>query len=159
MTPLVVEWRRLAVEGETCERCGSTGANVRAAVTAMRPVLAAKGLALDLREVELPPEEIAHSNEVLIDGVPIEELVGGQRAASDCPSCGDLVGEPCTCRTVRIGDEEYEELPELLIAAAIMTAADRRIRGDHRRPPGLDGGIGGGCGCGCGSSGDSSCCR
>ncbi len=53
MTPLVVEWRHLAVEGETCERCGGTGANVRAAVEAMAPVLAAQGIVLELREVEL----------------------------------------------------------------------------------------------------------
>jgi len=126
MRPLVVEWRHLAVEGETCERCGSTGANVRAAVEAMGPVLAVQGLALELREVELLPEEIAHSNEILIDGTAIEELVGGETAASDCPSCGDLVGAPCACRTVKVGDEEHEELPESLIAAAIITAADRR---------------------------------
>lgn len=126
MTPLVVEWCHLAVGGETCERCGSTGANVRAAVEAMRPVLAAQGIALELREVELPPEEIAHSNEVLVDGTLIEELVGGETAVSDCASCGDLVGAPCACRTVMVGGVEHEELPESLIAAAIMTAADRR---------------------------------
>ena len=63
MTPLVVEWRHLAVEGETCERCGSTGANVRAAVETMGPVLAAQGVMLELKEVELPPEEMARSNE------------------------------------------------------------------------------------------------
>ncbi len=126
MKPLVVEWRRLAVEGETCERCGKTGAHVRAAVEAMGPVLAAQGITLELREVELPPEEIEHSNEVLVDGTPIEQLIGGTTAASDCPSCGDLVGAPCSCRTVKVGGEEHEELPEALIAAAIMTAADRR---------------------------------
>jgi|GEM_PF-17674 Cd2+/Zn2+-exporting ATPase len=126
MTPLVVEWRHLAVEGETCERCGETGTNVRAAVEAMRPVLAAMGIPLEYREVELPPGEIAHSNEVLVDGAPIEALVGGESAVSDCPSCGDLVGEPCSCRTVAVGGREYEALPEPMIAAAIMTAADRR---------------------------------
>ncbi len=127
MTPLVVEWRHLAVGGETCERCGKTRAqHVRAAVEAMGPVLAAQGIALELREVELPPEEIAHSNEVLVDGTPIEELVGGTAAVSDCASCGDLVGAPCACRTVKVGDVEHEDLPEALIAAAIMTAADRR---------------------------------
>jgi len=156
MTPLVVEWRHLAVEGETCERCGGTGANIRAAVEAMGPVLAAQGITLELREVELPPEEIAHSNEVLVDGTLIEELVGGKTAVSDCPSCGDLVGAPCTCRTVRVGDEEHEELPESLIAAAIMTAADRRAGGltgnDRKRPPSGDND-----GCGCGSGIDCGC--
>ena len=143
MKPVVVEWRHLAVEGETCDRCGGTGANVRAAIEAMRPVLAAKGIPIELREVELPPEEIAHSNEVLVDGTLIEELVGGERALSGCASCGDLVGEPCACRTVRVGGEEHEELPESLIAAAIMTVTNRQ------EPPAGDGD------CGCGSS----CCR
>ncbi len=126
MTPFVVEWRHLAVGGETCERCGGTGANVRAAVEAMGPVLSAQGIALEFREVELPPEEIAHSNEVLVDGTLIEKLVGGETAVSGCASCGDLVGAPCACRTIKVADEEFEELPESLIAAAIMTAADRR---------------------------------
>ena len=119
MTPLVVEWRHQAVGGET-------GANVRAAVEAMRPVLGAMGVRLELREVELAPGEIAHSNEVLVDGVPIETLVGGQAAVSDGPSSGDLVGEPGRCRTVAVGGQEYEALPGSMIAAAIMTAADRR---------------------------------
>jgi hypothetical protein len=152
MTPLIVEWRHLAVEGETCERCGGTGANVRAAVETLGPVLAAQGIALELREVELPPEEIAHSNEVLVDGTPIEELVGGESAASDCASCGDLVGAPCACRTVKVGDEEHEELPESLIAGAIMTAADRSAAapatgGDRRS--GDDDGCDCNSGCGC----------
>ncbi len=126
MTPLVVEWRHLAVGGETCERCGATRTNVRAAVEAMRPVLAAQGVTLELREVELSPDEIAHSNEVVVDGTLVEDLIGGTAAVSDCPSCGDLVGAPCSCRTVKVGDEVLEELPEAMIAAAIMTAADRR---------------------------------
>jgi len=92
MTPLVVEWRHLAVEGETCERCGETGANVRSAVEAMRPVLAAMGIPLELREVELPRGEIAHSNEILVDGIPIEVLVGGEISVSDCSSCGAVSG-------------------------------------------------------------------
>ncbi len=125
MTALVVEWRHLAVEGETCERCGSTGANLRAVVAELAPVLAVQGIALELREIELPPEEIARSNEVLVGGTPIEDLVGRKAAVSDCASCGDLVGAPCACRTVRIGDEEHEELPESLIATAILNGADR----------------------------------
>ncbi len=153
MTPLVVEWRHLAVEGETCERCDATGANVRAAVEAMGPVLAARGIVLELREVELPPDEIAHSNEVQVDDTLIEELVQGETAVSDCASCGDLVGSSCSCRAVKVGDEEHEELPEAMIAAAIMTAADRRAgepTGRDRKQPSTDddGGCGcGGCGC------------
>jgi len=158
MIPLVVEWRHLAVEGETCERCSGTGANVRAAVAAMGSVLALRGIALELRETELPPGEIAHSNEVLIDGVPIETLLRGEVAASACPSCADLVGAPCNCRTVKVGEEEFEELPESLIAAAIMTAADRHRAGDDRthQTGSRENGDGG---CGCSSGSDGSCCR
>ncbi|WP_440949712.1 DUF2703 domain-containing protein [Methanosphaerula subterraneus] len=125
MTRLVVEWRHLAVEGKTCERCGSTGANLRAVVAELTPVLGVRGIALELQEELLSPEEITRSNEVLVGGTPIEELVGGRAAATACPSCSTLVGIPCSCRTVRVGDEEFEELPESLIAAAILKAADR----------------------------------
>jgi len=125
MTRLVVEWRHLAVEGETCERCGSTGANLRAVVAELTPVLGVRGIALELREELLSPEEIARSNEVLVGGRPIEEVVGGRVAATDCPSCSTLVGAPCACRTVCVGDEEFEELPESLIVTAILKAADR----------------------------------
>lgn len=125
MTSLVVEWRHLAVKGKTCERCGSTGANLVSAMADLRPVLAVRGIDLELRVIPLPPEEIARSNEVLINGTPIEGFVQGEAAASDCPSCGDLVGAPCACRTVRVGGEEFEELPESLIVTAILNAADR----------------------------------
>lgn len=125
MTRLVVEWRHLAVEGETCERCGSTGANLRAVVAELAPVLGVLGIVLELREELLSPEDIARSNEVLVGGTPVEELVGGRTAATACPSCSTLVGTPCACRTIRVGDDEFEELPESLIAAAILNAADR----------------------------------
>ena len=111
MTPLVVEWRRLAVEGETCERCGSTGANVRAAVEAMGPVLAAQGIALELREVECHPRRLPTRTRSWSTARPIEELVGGTAAVSECPSCGDLVGAPCSCRTVTVGGQVHEECP------------------------------------------------
>lgn len=125
MTRLVVEWRHLAVEGETCERCGSTGANLRAVVAELAPVLGVRGIVLELREELLSPEDIARSNEVLVGGTPVEELVGGRAATTECPSCSTLVGAPCACRTIRVGDDEFEELPESLIAAAILNAADR----------------------------------
>lgn len=83
MTSLVVEWRHLAVDGETCERCHKTGAHLRAAVETMRPVLAVQGLVIEFRETELPPGEIARSNEILVDRTPIEELVGGVTVISD----------------------------------------------------------------------------
>lgn len=125
MNRLVVEWRHLAVEGETCERCGSTGMNLRAVVAELTPVLGVRGIALELREELLSPAAIARSNDVLVGGTPIEELVGGRAAATDCPSCSTLVGAPCACRTIRVGDQEFEELPASLIAAAILNAADR----------------------------------
>ncbi len=37
---------------------------------------------------------MTRSNEVLVDGIPIEAPVGGTVAVSDCPSCSDLVGTP-----------------------------------------------------------------
>ena len=154
MTSLVVEWRHLAVDGETCERCHKTGAHLRAAVETMRPVLAVQGLVIEFRETELPPGEIARSNEILVDRTPIEELVGGVTVISDCPSCGDLVGAPCTCHTVRVGDKEYEEIPESMIASAIMSAAERLNHLASHQEPGAQAP----CSCSAPETDPSSCC-
>ena len=85
MNRLVVEWRHLAVEGETCERCGSTGMNLRTVVAELTPVLGVRGIALELREELLSPAAIARSNDVLVGGTPIEELVGGRCSGHRLP--------------------------------------------------------------------------
>lgn len=109
---LCVEWRHYAKEGATCSRCCGTGANLASVVAEY----ALRGVTIELQETLLPFERIAESNLVLINGVPLEELLAGAATGeSECVSCGCLAGQATSCRTVEHDGAVYEELtPELL---------------------------------------------
>ena len=119
---ITIEWRHYDKDGLTCSRCCGTGANLTTVVAEY----AARGIALELRETLLPFERIDESNLVLINGVPLEELLTGAEAgASECVSCGCLAAQATTCRTVRHAGAEYEELPLELIRQGIEAALRR----------------------------------
>ena len=113
---MTIEWRHYDKEGATCSRCCGTGANLAAVVAEY----AARGVAIELRETLLPFERISESNLVLINGVPLEELLtGAVSGESECVSCGCLAGQATSCRTVQHDGTVYEELPLELIRKGI----------------------------------------
>lgn len=113
---LTIEWRHYDKDGQTCDRCCGTGANLAAVVEEY----AARGVVIDLQEVLLPFERIDESNLVLINGIPLEELLaGGSAGESECVSCGCLSGQATSCRTVEHNGTVYEELTPALIRAGL----------------------------------------
>lgn len=120
---MLVELEYLVVDGETCDRCGDTREGVRTAVEDARRLLAREAVTLELVERELAPENLADSNRVLVNGRPAEEWLGGASVMSDCPSCGDLVGEPACCREIEVGGVRTEAVGRDVVFDAIMAAA------------------------------------
>lgn len=119
---LTVEWRHYDKDGLTCNRCCGTGANLAKVVAEYND----RGIAIELRETLLPFERIEESNLVLINGVPLEELLAGAAAgSSECVSCGCLAGQSACCRTVIHEGFVYEELSEELIQRGIEAALAR----------------------------------
>ena len=110
-------------DGETCDRCGDTRAATRAAVAEAAGQLSPMGIVVELHDVELGRGEIARSNEVLVNGRPVEAWLGGSAIENDCPSCADLLGEPTCCRAVEIDGVVSEALSREAVTAAIMAAA------------------------------------
>ncbi|MDD2500134.1 MAG: DUF2703 domain-containing protein [Geobacter sp.] len=108
---VLIEWRHYDKDGLTCNRCCGTGANLRQVVADY----AGRGVLIELQEILLPFERISESNLVLINGVPLEQLLAGVTGESECASCGCLAGQATQCRTVECDGETFEELtPELL---------------------------------------------
>jgi len=109
---ITLEWRHYDKEGYTCDRCSGTGANLAAVIKEF----AGRGISIKLQEMLLPADQISESNLLLINGVPLEELLsGGAGGESECPSCSCLTGAETSCRTVQHDGETYEELsPELI---------------------------------------------
>jgi len=117
--PISVEWRHYDKEGSTCDRCSGTGANLAAVINEF----AGRGVTIELQETLLSADRISESNLLLINGVPLEELLAdGVVGESECPSCGCLTGEETSCRTVQCDGEVYEELSPELIRRGIEAA-------------------------------------
>lgn len=120
---IVVEFDYLTVDGDTCDRCGDTHDAVRAAVSDARSALPSSVAVIDYLERELSPGRLEDSNRVLVNGRPAEEWLGGVSVMSDCPSCGELVGEPVCCREVEVDGVRTEAVGRDVVFDAIMAAA------------------------------------
>lgn len=115
---LDIEWRHYDQDGATCDRCSGTGKNLQQVLREY----AERGVLIELHETLLPATRLNESNLVLINGVPLEELLSATTGESDCPSCGCLTGSAANCRTVQCNGESYEELTVDLLQKGIEAA-------------------------------------
>ncbi len=125
MQQLPIVWQRLvSADGRTCDRCGATYDEVLRAVELLCEVLRPLGLepSLETREIDEATfrADPSLSNRIWVNGLAIEEWLGARVGSSPCCSvCGDA-----ECRTVEIGTETFETIPErLLVRAALIAAA------------------------------------
>lgn len=123
MKILPILWQRLVTEGETCQRCGSTQQNVLGAMAKLAAALGPLVIqpTLETREIDDAAfrDDPSQSNRIWVAGQPLEHWLGATVGNSPCCSvCGDL-----PCRTVQVGDDTYETIPEALIVSAAMMAA------------------------------------
>jgi hypothetical protein len=121
MKKLFIEWRYYAKEGKTCTRCTATGINLRRALLELKNDLLTENIEIKFKETVLPKSKIPESNIILIDGIPIEEILPkAYKSENECCSCGDLCGSKTSCRTVNQRGTIYEEIPVSLIKEAII---------------------------------------
>lgn len=124
---LPITWKRLVKDGQTCQRCGSTQQNVLGAMTKLEAALRPLGIqpTLDTQQMDDASfrAEPSESNRIWITGRPMEEWLGASVGMSTCCSvCGSL-----PCRTMQLGGDTYEAIPEDLIVRAAMIAASAMI--------------------------------
>jgi len=119
---LEIEWKHFAVGDATCERCGKTGESLKEVIEDLRREFAPASVKVNLTETLLDKTRIAESNEILMNGTPIEHLLAAGVVSTDCPSCGTLAGESTCCRAIEIGDIRYEDIPPEIIKNAAYRA-------------------------------------
>jgi len=120
MNKISIEWKHFDKEGKTCERCSKTGSNLLVAVSRMQKD---SGIEISFKETKLPEERMSESNEILIDGVLLEDFIPHLKASENkCPSCSELIDQPesCNCRTLSQEGKIFEEIPVELIEQAIL---------------------------------------
>lgn len=108
----------------SCDRCLGTDRNLESALQAVRDVLEATGMEVDVRKtlVETP----AHARELRFVSSPTIRINGRDLAfelkesACGCDACTDGSGEPIACRDWTYRGKEYTEAPVGLIVDAIL---------------------------------------
>lgn len=119
----MIEWRHLSVGGETCERCGTTGAAVMEAVDDLTFELGKKDIRVLFREVVIDKDRLEESNLITFNGIPLEELIAGDQTEPSCSSCSTLTGMDACCRAVQVDNQLYEAIPAWLIKRAALQGA------------------------------------
>ncbi len=125
MKQLEIEWRHLEKDGRTCDRCGDTGLELRSAVSALKHSLNEAGWEIVFKETFLTEEQIPDSNMILLNGIPIEEILPqAKKSESCCVSCKDLLGTSILCRAIEREGIIYETIPSAMIREAVKRYID-----------------------------------
>jgi len=126
MKTLLISWQRLVNKaGQTCPRCKNTGDTVESAYTKLKKSLYDLGIEVELKKeilyFSIFTKDPLQSNRIWINGKSLEELLGATVGKSQCCEvCGDS-----ECRTVSIGQNTFETIPEdLIIRAGLLAAAE-----------------------------------
>jgi arsenite methyltransferase len=123
---LHIEWRHIRDRATTCSRCAATGQTLDDVVGQLATELEGRGVQLTFTETVLPPHEVATSNVLLFNGVPLERLLHRAKASDNhCGSCSALFEQETNCRTIEQDGEVYEAIPEALIRQAALAAIAR----------------------------------
>ena len=142
MKKLVIEWKHLDVDGETCDRCYDTGETLAAEVKRLSRALQPQGVEVEYLETKLEDTQIPESNVILFNGIPIEKILEIKVDENYCESCSALLGSETYCRTITYDGNEYEDIP----AKAIRQAA-YRVLGLKEAKTAKSGCCDGGCSC------------
>ena len=123
-TRMLIEWRHLDL-GETCGRCTDTGANLWAVITELGQEHLFDNVELELENTILPPERMDESNVVLINGVPIEHILGAGVPFDGCSSCHDKTGQEHKCPDAASGRDFFKGIPGATLRSAILKVLSR----------------------------------
>lgn len=128
MKKLQILWQRLVTpEGETCVRCGGTQDAIVQAIPKLEEALRPLGIEPVLETREIEPDAFkgmpSESNRIWIAGRSIEDwLTASVGKSTCCSACGGA-----ECRTLEIGQETFETIPEELILKAALLAASQSL--------------------------------
>ena len=96
------------------------GKTVRIAYETLSKELKSEGWEVKLKEKLLTEQEILESNIILLNGIPIEDLLPNiRKSESCCASCGELLGAPTMCRAVEKDGQTFEAIPAAMIVDAV----------------------------------------
>ena len=137
MKKLLIEWKHFTKDGKTCDRCSQTGRNLIRVFKGLKAEFDSRDIQIELKETKLPENRMAESNSIIIDGVPIENIISNAKVGENvCHSCTELIGQPddCCCRTIEHEEKTFEEIPASMIKKAILKKLQlRKVKSNLRK--------------------------
>lgn len=119
MKNLLIEWKHYDRKGNTCTRCSKTGASLQKAINDLKKELGTEKINLLFKETKLSEKEIQISNSILINGIPLEDLLHDTKVVeTSCNSCCTLTGLSVSCRALSCQGQITEDIPVDLIKKA-----------------------------------------
>jgi len=125
MTRITIEWLHFDKNGATCERCSKTGVNLQEVIKDLQ-----KEFDIEFKETKLTEDRMSESNQIIINGKLIEELIPDTKVGENfCSSCTDLTdnSSDCHCRTINQGETVFEDIPTDLIKKAIINIINSKL--------------------------------
>lgn len=78
-----------------------------------------KNIIIELIDTKLSAHDVLRSNTLLINDVPIENIIDVKVSTNYCKSCSSIIGKDSYCRTVIFDGNEYEDIPAKAIRQAV----------------------------------------
>lgn len=128
MKDLIIEWKHLDKEGNTCKRCSDTEVSLLKAIKELKEKYKTKGIRISYKETKLDESEIQKSNSVLLNGIPIEDLLDNTKSVdTPCNSCCELIGSSVSCRALDCQGQITEDIPVDLIKSAVKNLLGKEV--------------------------------
>ena len=128
MKTLKIQWQRLVIDDQTCQRCGATEAEVEKAFQSLKQSLNPMGIEVVLEKSAIKQADFeknpSKSNLILIGERSLENWLQARTGQSSCCGpCGDA-----ECRTIETQGKIYETIPAELIIKAGLIAAGQPLK-------------------------------
>ena len=120
MNKLIIEWKHLDIDGDTCDRCYDTGENLINEIKRLNRSLNSKGIQVEFIDTKLDSTQVRYSNTIQFNDVPIEEIINIEINENYCDSCTDLIGKDTYCRSVLFDGNIYDDVQAKAIRQASL---------------------------------------
>lgn len=129
MQQLLIEWQHYDKAGDMCNRCGLTGKSLIEAIGAIKSDSHFSGIKIDFKETKLADSQLDDSNKILLNGVPLEELLGNTEVVyTPCKSCCELIGSNVNCRALDCQGKVFEDISQNLVFKAARKLLESEVK-------------------------------
>jgi hypothetical protein len=129
MDKIQIEWKHYDKEGNTCNRCNTTGTALIEAIGAMKVDSHFAGIKIEFKETKLSEDNLSDSNIILLNGTPLEILLKDTKVVNTpCKSCCEMVGSDVDCRALDCQGQIFEDIPQNFIYQAAMKLLEKEVK-------------------------------